>query len=633
MKKSIIFMILLGAMIMSMCGSVAAADSLNTAQLPNNREIFVDVANDNGVRYNLDTSVYNGPNNTYYIKAGGGGTNALHVTNNASIVNGQVTVKNATSTSSSGVFYLTDTGGRGYNDDIILLLSVKGPISDNFALNIVSSGYSWTPSSSPSGYQYVTGINETFTISDFKYGPHVYKPGPGALGTWSLPLYYGQNTSDPSTAEYLMFIDLYAGTLKGTNYPNLIDNGAVKVEYNFTNLYTTASFNMYGWCQGSNQAQGINWVNPTTGAGASGYTVNYAPITPVGEFSSDITSGTAPLTVKFTDQSANYPTSWAWDFNNDGIIDSTQQNPTFTYTTPGTYTVTLNATNLAGSNSIVKTDYITVSYPAPVADFSAGTTNGSSPLDVYFSDKSAGYITSYAWDFNSDGIIDSTEQNPTYSYSTSGTYTVTLTVSGPGGSNSVVKTDYITVLNSDVFVQITPSKTNPQVGDKVTYTFKLGNNGPGIAKNVVFTYVIPEGLEFAGANVDQGDWTYDSATRTLTWNVGDAIVKPDPYLWLDLNVLSAGTFDINPLVTVSGNNIGSEGNVDSLLVTATSVPVEPPVDTPTDPVDNSTTETPSSTLVNAQSESVPMQNTGAPLAGLAMALLLVGSGLALGRRK
>src|SRR4030042_2307187 len=98
MKKSIIFMILLGAMIMSLCGSVAAGDSLNTAQLPNNREIFVDVANDNGVRYNLDTSVYNGPNNTYYIKAGGGGTNALHVTNNASIVNGQVTVKNATST-------------------------------------------------------------------------------------------------------------------------------------------------------------------------------------------------------------------------------------------------------------------------------------------------------------------------------------------------------------------------------------------------------------------------------------------------------------------------------------------------------------------------------------------------------
>ena len=55
MKKSIIFMILLGAMIISMCGSVAAADSLNTAQLPNNREIFIDVANDNGVRYNLDT--------------------------------------------------------------------------------------------------------------------------------------------------------------------------------------------------------------------------------------------------------------------------------------------------------------------------------------------------------------------------------------------------------------------------------------------------------------------------------------------------------------------------------------------------------------------------------------------------
>ena len=57
---------------------------------------------------------------------------------------------------------------------------------------------------------------------------------------------------------------------------------------------------------------------------------------------------------------------------------------------------------------------------------------------------------------------------------------------------------------------ITSSKNNPQVGDKVTYTFKLGNNGPGIAKDVVFTYVIPEGLKFAGANVDQGNWTYNS---------------------------------------------------------------------------------------------------------------------------
>jgi uncharacterized repeat protein (TIGR01451 family) len=193
--------------------------------------------------------------------------------------------------------------------------------------------------------------------------------------------------------------------------------------------------------------------------------------------------------------------------------------------------------------------------------------------------------------------------------------------------------NYITVLKSNVFVRITPSKINPQVGDKVSYTFKLGNNGPGVAKEVVFTYVIPEGMEFAGANVDQGTWIYNEATKTLTWSIGDALVQPDPFLWLDLSVLNAGSYTINPLVTVSGNNIGSEGNVDSLQVNATSVPiVEPPVITPTNPtVENTTNQTPTS--VNAQSVSVPMQSTGAPLAGLVTAFLMVISGLALGRRK
>ncbi len=128
--------------------------------------------------------------------------------------------------------------------------------------------------------------------------------------------------------------------------------------------------------------------------------------------------------------------------------------------------------------------------------------------------------------------------------------------------------------------------------------------------SALLTYVIPEGVEFAGANVDQGTWTYNATTRTLTWNLGDVAVG-DPYLWLDLNILSAGTFNINPIVTVSGQNIGSEGNIGSLIVNAVSA----------------------TSTVNAQTNTIPMQSTGVPLTGLIMSLLLVGSGLALGRRK
>jgi uncharacterized repeat protein (TIGR01451 family) len=258
--------------------------------------------------------------------------------------------------------------------------------------------------------------------------------------------------------------------------------------------------------------------------------------------------------------------------------------------------------------------FYSIKDPAPVANFTSNTTNGSYPLTVQFNDTSAGNPTSWTWDFNNDGIVDSTEQNPIYIYNSAGTYTVKLTVTNNNGSDSdeKTKTEYITVLKPNVYVNITTSNPNPKVGDKVTYTFKLGNKGPGIAKNVVFTYLIPEGLEYAGANVDQGVVNYNETTRTLTWTLGDVAVG-DPYLWLNLNVLSAGSFNINPTVTVSGQNIASEGNIDSLLINTASV----------------------STTVNAASKTstVPMQATGVPIAGLAMALIMVGSGLALGKRK
>jgi parallel beta-helix repeat protein len=80
---------------------------------------------------------------------------------------------------------------------------------------------------------------------------------------------------------------------------------------------------------------------------------------PTAAFTSDVQSGVAPLTVVFTDQSTNSPTSWAWDFDNDGTVDSTVQNPSYIYAV-GNYTVKLTATNAAGSDDEVKTDYITV---------------------------------------------------------------------------------------------------------------------------------------------------------------------------------------------------------------------------------------------------------------------------------
>jgi len=62
--------------------------------------------------------------------------------------------------------------------------------------------------------------------------------------------------------------------------------------------------------------------------------------------------------VNFTDATKGNPTSWAWDFNNDGVIDSTLQNPNYTYTAPGNYTVKLTVTLNGSKVSNTKADYI-----------------------------------------------------------------------------------------------------------------------------------------------------------------------------------------------------------------------------------------------------------------------------------
>jgi PKD repeat protein len=95
-------------------------------------------------------------------------------------------------------------------------------------------------------------------------------------------------------------------------------------------------------------------------------TVTALPSAPVAEFFGGPLTGTAPLTVQFTDQSSGSPNAWSWDFG-DGELSS-QRNPSHTYDAPGTYTVRLTALNAGGQTTRTRTGYITVS-PVSAADF------------------------------------------------------------------------------------------------------------------------------------------------------------------------------------------------------------------------------------------------------------------------
>ncbi|MBP6876235.1 MAG: S8 family serine peptidase [Candidatus Eisenbacteria bacterium] len=97
---------------------------------------------------------------------------------------------------------------------------------------------------------------------------------------------------------------------------------------------------------------------------------NYITVTtcsaPVAAFSGTPLSGNTPLTVVFTDQSSGSPTSWSWNFGDGGT--STAQNPSHVYTSEGSFTVTLTATNACGSDGETKTNYITTTTPAQQCD-------------------------------------------------------------------------------------------------------------------------------------------------------------------------------------------------------------------------------------------------------------------------
>ncbi|MGB9940735.1 PKD domain-containing protein [Methanosarcina sp.] len=165
------------------------------------------------------------------------------------------------------------------------------------------------------------------------------------------------------------------------------------------------------------------------------------PVFPVANFSANVTLGFAPLSVKFAYLSENADTV-SWDFNNDGIADSTERNPVHKYAVPGTYKVNLTVGNTEGRDSkLVTITVLKESEPSvpPVADFSANTTKGYAPLSVKFTDCSE-HAVSWSWDFDNDGRTDSSSRNPVYLYPVPGIYTVKLTVTNVDGRNSKITT-------------------------------------------------------------------------------------------------------------------------------------------------------------------------------------------------
>jgi gliding motility-associated-like protein len=233
----------------------------------------------------------------------------------------------------------------------------------------------------------------------------------------------------------------------------------------------------------------------------------------VADFSANVVSGCGPLPVNFKDLSTGSPNSWTWDLGNGQF--SNVQNPSTTYSIPGTYTVTLIVKNTANNtiSSERKTDYIVV-FPYPTAAFSSNLRLACAPSLIQFTDLSTpgqGSIAKWNWNFG-DGN-SSPQPSPANTFTQTGYYNVSLTVTNSQGcANTLSSIRYLRVVQG-VQADFAWTQTSVSCSAPFAVTFNNQTSGPG---NLSYTWDLGNGNN---SNLPNPATTYPANTNyTVTLN-------------------------------------------------------------------------------------------------------------------
>ena len=260
---------------------------------------------------------------------------------------------------------------------------------------------------------------------------------------------------------------------------------------------------------------------------------------PTAAFSSNVTSGCAPVEITFTNESTANSTDFMWVFDGGSPATSTDESPTVAYAQVGTYDVTLVAMNPLFENTAIQSDLIVVNgVPSGDFDFTANL------LDVDFSATSDNTMT-YSWDFG-DGNT-STASNPAHTYSAEGEYTVTLTLSNACGTKQIENTVTVSFAVQAAFTTENTTGCNPlevkytnastSNASSFSWSFPGGNPSTSTEENVTVIY------ESAGV--------YSASLSVTSLNDMNTTTQSDI-----ITVLSAPMVSFNASIT--GNTITLE---------------------------------------------------------------------------
>jgi PKD repeat protein len=285
---------------------------------------------------------------------------------------------------------------------------------------------------------------------------------------------------------------------------------------------------------------------------------------PMVKFITNVSSGNAPLAVRFTDQSTGSPGSWNWSFGDGTWFNTTvsaQKSPSYVYAIPGNYTARQFACNAAGCNTTAPGKVIWAKGSVIIASFTTTPANGIVPLAVQVNDTSSGNPTTWNWSFGDGGFTNT--QNATHLYSTGGNFTVRLNASNTNGYS--IATRYINVYNTTtsavsanatsgpapLAVQFTGSGSNA-----TTFFWLFGDGSNATVQSPVHTYLTGGNysVNFSASNGHYTNWT------NLTGFISVQPAASVPFnATVVLNSMSATMFQgEHYIVDIKVNNTGTE---------------------------------------------------------------------------
>jgi len=376
--------------------------------------------------------------------------------------------------------------------------------------------------------------------------------GPNGLSFWGpLSNYSGMTLS--TIGDFLMDLWIMAdevdGVVKAPRFAANFGNAATRLEstipsFEFITPEQTSrelqSYNVYldGNQQGNTDDTFWQYTGLTSGvtytAGVSALydegesNIIEEPFTYIqltADFYADITSGNTPLTVNFTDLSTGYPASWEWDFDNDGTIDSYEQNPQWTYYERGNYTVTLSVFDGIYEDTETKDDYISLLNSAPIIqypliDFSFDEDTSDNSIDLFsvFDDPDLPYGDSLSFSYSGNDSILVEILN--------GLVTLTPLPDWFGAENItfIAFDDSLVFISDDVLVTIINVNDPPVINFPANFTFNEDS-----FETYDFTQYITDidnslnelSLSWSGndtINIIQDVWDITFSSNVLNWN-------------------------------------------------------------------------------------------------------------------